>query len=54
MDWTIGPLDLWTIFWTFFGPFPGLNLRLFFKGGVCSFFRGLVYHMFFLREEEGR
>ena len=49
--WTLGPLDY---FLDFFGPFPGLNLRLFFKGWVCSFFRGLVYHMFFLREGKGR
>jgi len=46
-------LDHWTLglfFGLFFGLFLGQNFRLFFKGWVGSFVRGLVYHMFFRRE----
>ena len=46
MDWTIGPLDLWTIF--------GLNFGPFFKGSVGIFVGGgglvVVYDTVFLRE----
>ena len=41
MDWTIGPLDLWTFFFgLFFRPFLGLNFGLFLKGWVGSLVRG--------------
>ena len=39
--WTLGLL-FWTISWTKFWTF--------FKGWFGSFFMGVVYHMFFLRE----
>ena len=41
MDWTIGPLDLWTIFLTIFWTIFGLNFGLFFlrvfQGGGLSY-----------------
>ena len=32
-----GPLDLWTIFGLFFGPFLGLNFGLFLRAGLVVF-----------------
>ena len=50
MDWTIRPLDHWTIFWTISWTKFWTIFLYFFKGWIGSFVRGVVYHTLFLRE----